>query len=297
MVIAMVALAVACTAPRGPEGGNDERLEVMVSILPQRTFLERIGGDRVRVSVMVEPGASPATYEPKPAQLKALSRSAAYFSIGVPFEDAWLSKIVAANPEMAIVDTIAAIERMPMQAHGHDDDDADAGDTDHAEGAPDPHVWLSPALVKLQAEAICDALVALDPTHGNAYRANRDAFLADVDALDAEIGARLEGIAGARFLVFHPSWGYFARDYGLEQIAIEVGGQEPSAQELARLIEEAREEGIRVVFAQPEFSTQDAETIAREIDGEVLLVSPLDADWVGNLRRVARTFADVLEPD
>ena len=99
-----------------------------------------------------------------------------------------------------------------------------------------------------------------------------------------------------RFLVFHPSWGYFAQEYGLEQIPVEVGGQEPSAAELAKVIALAQEEGIRVVLAQPEFSTQAAETIAREIGGEVLLVSPLAPDWLANMRRVAETFARALEP-
>ena len=95
-------------------------------------------------------------------------------------------------------------------------------------------------------------------------------------------------------MVFHPSWGYFARDFGLEQIPVEVGGQEPSAQELAELIARAKEENIRIIFAQPELSTQDAETIAKEIGGEVLLVSPLSPDWLENLREVAQTFAEAL---
>jgi len=236
---------------------------------------------------MVVPGANPATYEPKPEQLKALSRSAAYFSIGVPFEGAWLDKIAATNPQMVIVDTVAGIERIPIEAHGDDD-------LEHAAGAPDPHVWLSPRLVKAQAQTIYEALATLAPEHADTFQANLDAFLGDIDALEAEIRGILSGVKGHKFMVFHPSWGYFARDFGLEQIAIEIGGQEPSAQELAALVEEARTEGIRVILAQPEFSTTDVETIAKEIGGKVLLVSPLAADWLENLRQVARAFAEVL---
>ena len=280
--------AAACTREPGPS--SDGKLDVMVSIVPQQYFVGRIGGAHVRVSVMVEPGANPATYEPKPEQLKALSNAAAYFSIGVPFETVWLAKIAQANREMAMIDTIANVERIPLAEHHLDEQE----DQDHAKGAPDPHVWLSPELVKVQSQAIFEALAQLDPAHEDAYQANLDAFTADIDALVSEIKETLSGLEGSKFMVFHPSWGYFAHDFGLEQIPVEVGGQEPSAQELAQLILEAREEGIQIVFAQPEFSTQDAETIAQEIDGQVLLVSPLAPDWLENMRLVSKTFAEAL---
>jgi zinc transport system substrate-binding protein len=167
-------------------------------------------------------------------------------------------------------------------------------DHEHGDGPLDPHIWLSPELAKVQARNIADALAKLDPAHDDEYRANLAAFIADIDELEADIKGTLAEADSDKFIVFHPAWGYFARDFGLEMIPIEIGGQEPSAQELAYLIAEAKEEGIRVVFAQPEFSTEDAETIAREIGGEVLLVSPLAEDWLSNLTRVADTFAEVL---
>lgn len=310
----VLVLAALVTAGCAQDAGvaTSEALTVTVSIVPQQYFVERIGGDRVTVNVMVEPGSSPATYEPKPEQLKALDQAAAYFSIGVPFETVWLDRIAEANPDMVMVDTIADIERMPMASHhhhdedeeGHADDDHSEGeaegdheDDDHSEdeaGLPDPHVWVSPALVKVQAQVIYEALAALDPESEAAYRANLDAFIADIEALEGDIQATLAALESSKFIVFHPAWGYFAHDFGLEQVPIEVGGQEPSAQELAALIEEAQEENIRVIFAQPEFSTSDAETIAREIGGEVLLISPLAPDWLANMRQVAETFAKVL---
>ncbi len=273
---------------------NPDVLSVMVSVVPQRYFVERIGAGHVNVEVMVAAGASPATYEPKPEQLKILSHAQVYFSIGVPFETIWLDKIIESSPDIRMVDTIAEIERLPIKAHYHDEDEHEGEDDDHAEGALDPHVWLSPALVKVQAKAIYDALVDLDPTHEPSYTANYEAFLQELDALESDIATTMAPFAGEKFMVFHPSWGYFAHDFGLEQIAVEVGGQEPSAQELAILIEEAKHEGIHVVFAQPEFSTADAETIAKEIDGEVLLISPLAMDWEDNLRSIAETFAETL---
>lgn len=263
--------------PAQPSPAAERKLNITVSILPQKYFVERIGGEFVNVSVMVLPGASPATYEPKPEQMTALAQADAYISIGVPFEKAWLEKIQAANPKMKMVDTTQGIERKATPKGGFD-----------------PHIWLSPSLVKIQSQTIYKALAELDPAHKDAYQANLDAFLKDIDALDAEIRATLANTKTKKFIVFHPAWGYFARDYGLEMIPIEVGGQEPSAQELASLIEKAKAENIKVVFVQPEFSQEDAKTIAREIGGQVLAIGALHPDWLNNLKKVAETFAAVL---
>ena len=295
LILVMVAelLLAGCARSRSSEEEMAPDLQVTVSIVPQAYFVERIGGEHVAVQVMVEPGQSPHTYEPKPEQLVALSQSNVYFSIGVSFEDAWLERIAAASPGMLLVDTAACIERRHIEAHDHGDDDDDH-EEDHEGENLDPHIWLSPRLVRIQARHMADALAELDPEHAQEYRDNLVAFEAEIDALDAEIRQQLAGLTSAKFLVFHPSWGYFADEYGLEQVAIEVGGQEPSAAELAQLITMAREEGIRVVFAQPEFSTRSAEVIAEEIDGRVLLINPLALDWAENLREVARTVAEVL---
>jgi len=268
-----------------------QKVHVTVSIVPQQYFVQRVGGEHVEVNVMVLPGANPATYEPKPAQLGALAEADLYFSIGVPFEEAWLARIAGANPEMGIIDTTRGIERVPVDAHYK----VAQGGRPPGEGeGADPHIWLSPRLVKIQMQTIYEALVALDPTHQDAYQANRDRLLADIEQLIHDIEAALQGISQRKFMVFHPSWGYFGDDFQLEMLPIEVGGQEPSPAELAELVSTARAEGIRVVFAQPEFSTRAAETIAQEIGGEVLLVSPLALDWLDNLRDVATTFAQVL---
>jgi zinc transport system substrate-binding protein len=275
---------VATSGPTGP-------LNVTVSILPQKYFVERIGDKHVTVNVMVEPGASPATYEPKPEQLAALSEAVAYFSIGVPFESAWLDRIAAVNSDMLMIDTTEGINRVPIDAHykvelgGRPESDAEGRD---------PHIWLSPTLVKTQAQTIHKALIELDPAQEAEYKADLDSFVEDIDRLIAEIEDTLEGVTRRKFMVFHPAWGYFGDDFELEMIPIEVGGQEPSPAELAHLITTAQEEAVRVIFAQPEFSTKDAETIAKEIGGRVLLISPLAPDWLDNLRRVADTFAEAL---
>ena len=275
-----------------PVGAGGESVSVAVSILPQRYFVGRIGGSRVRVTVLVGPGESPAVYAPRPSQVKQVSDAAVYFTIGVPFEQAWLPRIRGANPAMRIVDTGSGITRMVMKDGRHSHGPA-AGE-DRAEGEAgmiDPHIWLSPRLAKVQARAICDTLSMIDPQGEAVYRENLAAFLADIDHLDAELRRRLGPLPRRTFMVFHPSWAYFAREYGLEMIAVEVGGQEPSAAELAHLVQRAKAHRIRAVIAQPEFSTRAAEILAAEIGAEVVRVSPLAERWLENLR----TMGAVLE--
>lgn len=267
-------------------------LPVAVSIAPQAYFVEAIGGDHVDVQVMVPPGAEPVTYEPTPRQMSALSRAALYFAIGVPFEKAWLPRFRSANAAMRVVDTTARIQRRAMAAdHGHD------GHLESpAEGALDPHVWLSPPLVRLQAEAIRDALIETDPAHAADYHRGFRRFAGEIDDLDRAILDALTGIepAARRFLVFHPAFGYLAASYGLEQMAIEVEGKAPGPRELARIIDQARAHGIRVIFIEPQFAQGAARTIAREIGGEVVTLDPLARDWPAGMRAIAETLATAL---
>lgn len=195
--------------------------------------------------------------------------------------------------KMPIVDTTEGIELLPMVAHHHHGEEE--GDR-HNDGSAnlDPHIWVSPKRVKLQAQTIYETLVKLDPTRQSEYQASLQKFLADIDGLDRQIRQTLAGVSNRKFMVFHPSWGYLAHDYNLEMIPIEIGGQEPSAAELAELIAEAKEQDIRVIFVQPEFSTQAAETLANQIGGEVIKISPLEANWLENLRNLSQTFRQVL---
>lgn len=297
----IVFLLAACSPAAQVE---TDKPTVTVSILPQQYFVERIAGAYFAVNVMVQPGESPATYEPTAQQMRDLSESAAYISIGVPFEQVWLSKIADANSTMLMVDSAAGIERLPLAEHHHDEDEHEVEvheeeheegeheDEAHEEGALDPHIWMSPSLVKVQAENIYAALVKLAPEQEAAFKANLDAFIADIDALDAEISETVSGLVQDEFMIFHPSMGYFAADYGLKQIPIEVGGTEPSAQELAALIDTAKETGVKVVFVQPEFSKKSAETIAQEIGGTVAELSILAPDWLDNMRRITTAFVE-----
>lgn len=283
---------------------------VFVSILPQKYFVQQISGDLLNVEVMVPPGSSPHTYEPKPSQMRKLAEARAYFTIGIALEEAWLDRITKINPDMRVVHTEAGIDRMAMSGdhhHGeqqkdHDRDDhgdetaepEEQGHDEHSEDALDPHIWLSPELVKRQTEVIGTSLETLDPEHAATYRANGKRFRAQIDELDAQLREFLDPKKGMKFMVFHPSWGYFAHSYGLEQVPVEIEGKSPKPAHLKELIELARREQISVIFAQPQFSKKSAEVIAKEIDAQVVLIDPLGEDWFENMKEVADKMAAAL---
>ena len=278
-----------------------EPLPVFVSILPQKYFVEKIGGKMVDVSVMVLPGANPHIYEPKPNQMVALSKAKIYFAIGITFEDAWLKKFTAMNPKMRVVQTEAGIEKIPVQAHHHHEEAKGGsqqktkrpGEEDH--GTMDPHVWTSPPEVKILARNILKALQEIDPSCSSLYESNHGDFVKEIETLDAELRSIFAGNRGMKFMVFHPSWGYLARAYGLEQVPIEIEGKDPKPAQLKELIQHARQEGVKVIFVQPQFSTKSAETIVKAIGGQVVFADPLSADWAKNLRDQAHQFKAALK--
>jgi zinc transport system substrate-binding protein len=270
-----------------------DKIRVFVSILPQAYFVERVGGERVDVSVMVAPGYSPATYEPRPKQMAELNKARLYFRIGVPFENLWIEPISKANLRMKVIDTRRGIALLPMKAHYNSD--GHEGRHDYGKSIKDPHIWLSLRLVKVQAQNICDALIETDPAHRAYYKNNLKAFQSNLDKLDAEITEVLKDLKIRKFMVFHPAWGYFARDYGLEQIPIEVEGKEPSAKALDDLIKNAKQERIKVIFVQRQFSTKNAETVARSIGARVVRIDPMAMDYLENMRKIAETFRKVIQ--
>jgi zinc transport system substrate-binding protein len=275
-----------------PQKAPARPLRVFVSILPQKYFVEKIGDDLIDVAVMVEPGASPHTYEPKPKQMVALAKTDIYFAIGVPFETTWLEKIAATNPDMLVAHTEAYIKKIPMKAHHHE---GRKSQQDH-HTIKDPHIWLSPPLVMIQARNILQVFLKFDPVNRSVYEKNYDNFIKELLVLDAEIRAAFEGKGNdLEFMVFHPAWGYFAQAYGIEQVPIEIEGKQPKPAELQYLIQYAKERGIKVIFAQPQFSWQAAQAIAKSIDGQVVFVDPLAAAWNSNLRQVASKFNSALK--
>jgi len=276
-------------------GTAQNRLVVFVSIVPQKYFVEQIGQDRVDVQVMVQPGASPATYEPRSTQMVALTKAKIYFSIGVPFENRWLKKIAASNPTMAVVPTDHGIRKFSMKSHSHKKDEQGSDKGHLQRGIPDPHIWTSPALVMMQARMIVTALQKADPANRSVYQTDYKAFIAELVELDGDLRNIFADRQGQRFMVFHPAWEYFAHTYGLKQTPIEIEGKSPKPAQLKTLIEYARQHAIKVIFVQPQFSSKSAQLIAKEINGQVAFADPLAENWPANLRALAKTFEKVLK--
>ncbi len=289
------------------------QMPVFVSIVPQKYFVQQIGKDLVDIHVMVQPGAAPHTYEPKPRQMVAIAKTTLYFAIGVEFERIWLNKISAANSRMRVVHTDQGIEKLPMtvdsnpgkksgntdalEHHGKEEPgkNPENGHDHHTHSGLDPHIWLSPPLVKIQARTILAALTAVDPAHAKVYQTNFQQFISKLDQLDNRLTNMFAGQKGFQFVVFHPAWGYFAQAYGLRQVPIELEGKTPKPAQLQHLIKHARAKGIRVIFAQPQLSTKNARLVARAIDGQVVLADPLAENWTANLETIAEKISAVLK--
>ena len=270
-------------------------LPVMVSVGPQKYFVEKIAGPLAEVSVMVSPGADAHTFEPKPSQMTQAAKARLYLAQGVEFEHVWLPRLAKTNPQLVVVNTLEGVELMPM-AEEHGDEHGHAKNMHvHSDKELDVHTWTSPALVKLQAGAIARALAKADPANQATYEANLKAFLVELDSLDAQVRALLQGVpAGSEFLVFHPAWAYFARDYGLKEVAIESGGKEPGPRKLKEIIEHARESRAKAVFVQPQFSRKTAQTVADAIGAKLVEADDLAQEWEKNILRVAKALGDAL---
>ncbi len=266
--------------------GAVPRLPVFVSIAPQRYFVEKIGGDLVKIHTMVSPGASPATYEPKPRQMAALTKAKVYFAIGVPFENRWLQKFAAANPLMEVIHTDHGIVKIPMQTFHHSGFEKQHPKPSNQKRL-DPHIWLSPKRVKIQAQHILNTFLRIDSFHRSIYITQYHQFIRELEDLDAEIQQKLAGEKGRQFMIFHPSWGYFAHEYGLEQISVEIEGKDPKSAQLKALIQQAKSKGIKVIFVQRQLSAKSAKVVARAIGGRVVFLDPLAPNWADNLRTAA----------
>ncbi len=301
--------AVLTASCGNPKSG---KIKVFVSILPQKYFVERIGGDLVDVSVMVGPGYGPAMYEPLPRQMVALAKTKVYFRIGVPFEKSWIDTINKANPDMVIIDLRKGIRLRRMETFSdigenvesqrkkseetpHPGENERRDDLHQHSTGYDPHIWLSPKLVKAQARTIYHALGELDPSNNEHYRENLEAFVHELDHLSADIALAFNQLPTRKILVFHPALGYFADEFDLTQFPIEIEGKEPTPVYLAKIIEFARKENIRVIFAQSQFSTKSAMVVAKEIQGTVVIFDPLAENYYENLRSLATAIHESMD--
>lgn len=295
-------------------------IRVFVTIQPQAYFVERVGGDRVQVEVLVGQGQCAETFEATPKQLARMSGARLYFALGMPMEQTLVPRLRGNFPELVVLDVQEGIPRRDFgddwvpraEAAGTPGDDVPEAATtlgrrsggpraaesaldehghaaaSHAGEGLDPHTWLDPALAKLIARNIERGLARVDPADSMFFRANLRSLEADLDRVDAEIRTLLAPAQGKEMLVYHPYYGYFARAYGLRQAAIEVSGFRPGSKYLAGIIDGARREGIHAIFVQEGVALASAETVAKEIDGRVIVLDPLSRDYLASLLEMAR---------
>jgi len=248
---------------------------IAVSILPQKFPVEKIVKDRFLVEVMVPPGSSPATYNVKPNQLLSIKKARLYFSIGVPFERAWIDRFKSVNKKLKIVDSAKYIKKIPILHHEHKHE--------HHKEILDPHIWLSPPLVMLQARVILEEVCKIDPKNMEYYQKNYKDFINELVNIDMKIMNMLKDVKKREFIVYHPSFGYLAHTYDLKQIAIEKEGKEPTIKYLKRVIDFAKRHNIKVIFVEPQFSKKSAKFIAQKINGKVVSIDPLSQEWDKNI--------------
>lgn len=257
----------------GLVGAEEKKISAFVSILPQAEFVERVGGPHVDVQVLVGPGQSPATYEPGPQQMARLGEARVLFRIGTPFEKGFIDRVAGLYKDLEVVDTRRGVPLRYFERKGRE--------------VPDPHIWLDPSLVSIQAANICESLSRLLPEKRPVFEKNLASFQEDLSKVDRRIAKVLAPLKGSKFYVFHPAFGYFGDRYGLTQVAVEIEGKEPTPRQLAGLIQQAKDDGVKVIFVQPQYAKKHAETIAGEIGGAVVPINPLPRNYLENLENIA----------
>jgi len=283
-ILPVVILFFSCSSNRS-RNETDRRLMLTVSVLPQKTFVQKIAGDDFDIQVLIPPGASPATYTLRPSQISNLRRSKVWFRIGyIGFEHSWKEKIEQANPNMEVVDLSEGLDLI-KSGHSHGTEALPAAGVD-------PHIWMSPSLVKQFSRKIADVLIKLNPDRKEVYMANYSDFIMEIEKTDAYIKKALSAYQGRRFIIFHPSLAYFAREYGLIQHSLESGGKEPSPQHMAEIMSLARRENIRVIYIQNEFDRENARVFAEETDGKVVEVEPLNPEWAENIVKITNLLIE-----
>ena len=278
LLILLIASACGQQAPK-----QTEKPIVLVSILPQKTFVEKIAGDDFEISILIPHGANPTTYSILPAQMVEISDADLWFRMGyVGFELSWADKIIQTNPEMKVVDLSKGLDLI-------------AARKDESTGAltgVDPHIWLSPTLVKKMVRTIRDELIALRPDRSEAYNLAYQQYMKEIDETDLQVKELLNGFEGRKFISFHPSLSYFAREYGLEQYSFQQMGKEPTPSQVVSLVNIARADNIKVIYIQSDFDRENARMFAQEIGGEIIQVWPLNPDWSENMITVARLISE-----
>mgnify|MGYP003296865547 CR=1 FL=1 len=262
---------------------DSNKLNIFVSIMPQKYFAEQIGGEKVNVSVLVPSGTSPENFDPSPKQIIRLGSSDIYFTMGIPFEHMFLDKLSSGKNKFIVAECDKDIPKMK----GHDEHNHG-----HDHGEFDPHIWMSPDNAKLIASNMADTLKRTDSVNAGYYEKNLEDFCMKMDKLSSDISTMLAPHKGRTFYVYHSAYTYFAERFGLIQESIETGEKEPTPAKLRDIVKDAKEENIRIILIQPEFPAVGAARVAQAIGGRVVTSSVLEFNYPENLLKTARILSD-----
>lgn len=255
---------------------------VAVSIVPEETFVKKVGGDNVEVITMIPPGYSPANYAPTPKELMQFSDAEIYFTIGVPTEKAnILPGVESFNEDMKVVSLQDEVEKVYPARY-------------FSPESRDPHIWMSPKRVIVMIDTIEEELSAMDPQNEEYYKSNAEKYKNELYRLDEQLKEITGDITNRTFFIFHPSLGYFADDYNLNMYALEKDGKDATPKTLQEMVDIAKEENIKVIFYQAEIDSKQTTAFAEEIGGKSLKLDPLSADYISNLENIAETFSQEL---
>ncbi|MDY0184342.1 MAG: zinc ABC transporter substrate-binding protein [Desulfuromonadaceae bacterium] len=294
----------------GPTTLHAAGLRLVASVAPQEYLLNELKTPESTVTVVIRPGQNPTTWDPSPRQMQEIVGADIMFPIGVPFEDVWLPRLRQRAPNLEFADTLAGIEflqfseetdsteHQPADSNqpGHLEHAEDSHTHSHSHGSIDPHIWLDPLRCIAMAANMAAALQQYDPECKAFYAERLEQLTLRLKRLHQEISHVLAPLERRTFMVFHPSWGYFASRYDLRQIALEKDGKEPSGAHLVALIEQARREHIQVIFVQRQFSTKAAQAIAKQTGARIETLDPLASDLPATLRHTADRLAQSMTP-
>ncbi len=262
---------------------QSDKITVAASIVPQETFVKKVGGDRVDIITMIPPGNSPANYAPSPQELTKFSEASIYFSMGVPADITnILPKAKDFNSDIKIVKLFKRVSKV----YPH---------REFAAGKRDPHIWLSPKRVQVMIQEIASELSKLDSENKKFYHENAEKYVKELKEVDKKIQKSLTNLKTKAFIVYHPAFGYFADEYGLNMVAIEKGGKKATPKRLQEIIDLARKKNIKVIFYQAEVDSKQSQALAEELGGRTIKLDPLSADYIQNLQKMAKMFNSVLD--
>ena len=289
--LTVLAVALAALAPNRARAGTEKRLDVFADIGPVAYLVEQIGGRHVSVSTLVPSHADPHVFEPTARQVAALSKARLFFNADLPLDRQIFAKFGSLGRRLVFVDTAAGIEKRgapcgPGCTHDHG--------PEHGHRAADPHVWLSPPLLRVMAANVAAALEKADPSNADEYRKNFKRLAAQIEQTDASVGKRLAPYRGRAFYVFHPAFSYLAEHYGLKQRAVQIEGRAPSPKHLRAIVKQAKADRVGAVFSQGQFDRRPAEIVANAIGAKLLTIDPLAKDVLANLDDLSKKLAKAM---